>query len=85
MQMGSMLTRTFNRIAGIACAAGVLAIGAVASPSDAHASCSFGSGITHVVYLQVDNSGLMPDVTSIDLFGVDTVSGKALHEHVARG
>jgi hypothetical protein len=36
------------------------------------------------VYLQVDNRGLMPDVTSIDLFGIDTVSGKALHEHVAR-
>jgi hypothetical protein len=36
------------------------------------------------VYLQVDDRGLMPDVTSIDLFGVDTLSGKALHEHVAR-
>lgn len=36
------------------------------------------------VYLQVDDHGLMPDVTSIDLFGIDTVSGKALHEHVAR-
>jgi hypothetical protein len=36
------------------------------------------------VYLQVDDRGLMPDVTSIDLFGVDTLSGKALHEHVVR-
>ena len=36
------------------------------------------------VYLQVDNRGLMPDVTSLDLFGIDTVSGKALHEHVMR-
>src|SRR5262249_34463797 len=36
------------------------------------------------VYLQVDNRGLMPDVRAIDLFGVDTLSGKALHEHVAR-
>jgi len=36
------------------------------------------------VYLQVDDGGLMPDVTSIDLFGIDTLSGKALHEHVAR-
>jgi hypothetical protein len=36
------------------------------------------------VYLQVDDRGWMPDVTSIDLFGVDTMSGKALHEHVAR-
>ena len=34
------------------------------------------------VYLQVDNSGLMPDVTAIDLFGIDTISGKALHERV---
>lgn len=36
------------------------------------------------VYLQVDDRGLMPDVTSIDLFGIDTLSGKALHEHVVR-
>lgn len=35
-------------------------------------------------YLQVDDHGFMPDVTAIDLFGIDTLSGKILHEHVVR-
>lgn len=35
-------------------------------------------------YLQVDDHGFMPDVRSIDLFGVDTATGRALHEHIAR-
>jgi hypothetical protein len=34
------------------------------------------------VYLQVDNSGFMPNVTSMDLFGLDKGTGKALREHV---
>jgi hypothetical protein len=34
------------------------------------------------VYLQVDNSGFMPNVTSMDLFGLDKATGKALREHV---
>jgi hypothetical protein len=34
------------------------------------------------VYLQVDDSGLMPDVTAMDLFGIDKLSGKSLREHV---
>jgi hypothetical protein len=34
------------------------------------------------VYLQVDESGLMPSVTSMDLFGLDKGTGKALREHV---
>lgn len=36
------------------------------------------------VYLQVDDRGMMPDVTAIDIFGIDKLSGKALHEHVVR-
>ena len=35
-------------------------------------------------YLQVDDHGLLPNVTAIDLFAVDTLTGKALHEHVVR-
>jgi Domain of unknown function (DUF4833) len=34
------------------------------------------------VYLQVDESGLLPDVPSLDLLGIDMASGKALHEHL---
>jgi hypothetical protein len=34
------------------------------------------------VYLQVDDSGLMPDVTAMDLFGIDKLTGKSLREHV---
>jgi hypothetical protein len=45
-----------------------------------------GSHLASLVYafLQVDDHGFTPDVTSIDLFGIDTVTGKALQEHVAR-
>jgi len=34
------------------------------------------------VYLQVDERGLLPDVPSLDIFGIDTASGKAIHEHL---
>lgn len=34
------------------------------------------------VYLQVDDRGMMPRVTALDLFGVEQGTGKALHEHV---
>jgi hypothetical protein len=34
------------------------------------------------VYLQVDDHGLMPKVTSVDLFGIDVATGRALREHV---
>ena len=34
------------------------------------------------VYLQVDDSGLTPSVTALDLFGVEKGTGKALLEHV---
>jgi uncharacterized protein DUF4833 len=34
------------------------------------------------VYLQVDDRGLMPDVTAMDLFGIDKLTGKSLCEHV---
>ncbi len=34
------------------------------------------------VYLQVDNSGLTPSITWLDLFGIDTLSGKPLRDHV---
>jgi hypothetical protein len=36
------------------------------------------------VYLQVDNSGLMPNVTALDLFGVDKTTGKILREHIVQ-
>jgi len=36
------------------------------------------------VYLQVVDKGLLPDVPSLDLFGIDRESGKALHEHLVR-
>jgi hypothetical protein len=34
------------------------------------------------VYLQVVEGGLVPSVPSLDIFGVDTASGKAIHEHL---
>jgi len=34
------------------------------------------------VYLQVVEGGLMPAVPSLDIFGIDTSSGKAVHEHL---
>ena len=34
------------------------------------------------IYLQVDDRGLLPSVTAMDLFGIDTRTGRALREHV---
>ena len=34
------------------------------------------------VYLQVVEGGLVPSVPSLDIFGIDTASGKAVHEHL---
>jgi hypothetical protein len=34
------------------------------------------------VYLQVDDSGLLPKVTAMDFFGIDKLTGKPLREHV---
>ena len=34
------------------------------------------------VYLQVVEGGLLPKVPSLDLIGIDTSSGKAVHEHL---
>jgi hypothetical protein len=34
------------------------------------------------VYLQVVEGGLMPSVPSLDVFGIDIASGKAIHEHL---
>ena len=34
------------------------------------------------VYLQVDESGLMPDVPSLDIIGTDIATGKAIREHL---
>ena len=34
------------------------------------------------VYLQVVEGGLMPSVPSLDVFGTDIASGKAVHEHL---
>ncbi|NIK87384.1 hypothetical protein FHS83_000702 [Rhizomicrobium palustre] len=36
------------------------------------------------IYLEVVDKGLMPDVPSLDLFGIDRENGKALHEHITR-
>ncbi len=36
------------------------------------------------VYLQVDDSGLLPNVPSLDFYGYDMATGKALHEHIIR-
>lgn len=34
------------------------------------------------VYLQVVEGGLLPKVPSLDIFGTDVASGKAIHEHL---
>ena len=34
------------------------------------------------VYLQVEEGGLVPAVPSLDIFGTDISSGKAIHEHL---
>jgi hypothetical protein len=34
------------------------------------------------VYLEVDDHGLLPDVTALDLFGFDKATGKPVREHV---
>ena len=34
------------------------------------------------VYLQVVEGGLLPSVPSLDIFGIDIASGKAIHEHL---
>ena len=51
-----------------------------------HALIQMGDHLARLVYayLQVDDSGWMPDVKAIDLFGIDTTTGKSLHEHVVR-
>jgi hypothetical protein len=36
------------------------------------------------VYLQVVEGGLLPSVPSLDIFGTDIVSGKAIHEHLVQ-
>ena len=36
------------------------------------------------VYLNVVEGGLMPSVPALDIFGTDTVSGKAVHEHLVQ-
>ena len=36
------------------------------------------------VYLNVIEGGLMPKVPSLDIFGIDKSSGKALHEHIVQ-
>jgi len=34
------------------------------------------------VYLQVVEGGILPSVPSLDIFGTDITSGKAIHEHL---
>jgi len=36
------------------------------------------------VYLEVDDSGILPDVTAMDFFGIDRKTGKPFREHVTR-
>jgi hypothetical protein len=36
------------------------------------------------VYLNVIEGGLLPKVPSLDIFGTDKTSGKALHEHIVQ-
>jgi hypothetical protein len=36
------------------------------------------------VYLQVVEGGLLPSVPSLDIFGTDIASGKAIHEHLTQ-
>jgi hypothetical protein len=48
------------------------------------ATMAIGSHTVKVVYvyLQVVEGGLMPSVPSLDIFGIDVSSGKAIHEHL---
>jgi hypothetical protein len=34
------------------------------------------------IYLQVKEGGVLPEVPSLDVFGTDTATGKAIHEHL---
>jgi hypothetical protein len=34
------------------------------------------------IYLQVDDSGFLPKVPALDIFGIDKLTGKALREHI---
>jgi hypothetical protein len=36
------------------------------------------------IYLEVIDKGLLPQVPSLDIFGTDRETGKALHEHIIR-
>ncbi|HYS45105.1 MAG TPA: DUF4833 domain-containing protein [Rhizomicrobium sp.] len=36
------------------------------------------------VYLQVEERGLLPSVPSLDIFGTDLATGKAIHEHLVQ-
>jgi hypothetical protein len=36
------------------------------------------------VYLVVDDSGILPDVTEMDFFGIDKATGKPFREHLTR-
>ena len=36
------------------------------------------------IYLQVKEGGLLPDVPSLDVFGIDVATGKAVHEHLVK-
>jgi hypothetical protein len=36
------------------------------------------------IYLQVKEGGLTPDVPSLDIFGTDIATGKAVHEHLVK-
>jgi hypothetical protein len=36
------------------------------------------------VYLEVVEGGLMPSIPSLDIFGTDLASGKAVHEHIVQ-
>lgn len=48
------------------------------------ATMAIGSHTVKVVYvyLQVVEGALVPSVPSLDIFGIDTSSGKAIHEHL---
>ena len=48
------------------------------------ATMAIGSHTVKVVYvyLQVMEGGLVPSVPSLDVFGIDAASGKAIHEHL---
>lgn len=36
------------------------------------------------VFLHVDDSGLLPDVPELDVFGTDLATGKPVHEHIIK-